>query len=180
MNQKLEQRSSPAWKSRYDFSPQPLVVVCRIATSRPARHESKTRLLTWRTANAKPRRLEPKDRIRELGDASVPFEFDIHAMIWSEDAPALECALHRHFLRMQMNKVNPRKEFFRLALADIRREVEGLGISAHWTMAAEAREYRETLKIEAQLRADPTAQAEWERHQMEIDPAPAEDAEEVL
>lgn len=126
------------------------------------------------------RRLEPKDRIRELGDASVPFEFDIHAMIWSEDAPALERALHRHFLRMQMNKVNPRKEFFRLALADIRREVEGLGIKPHWTMAAEAREYRETLKIEAQLGADPSAQAEWERYQMEMDPVAVEEAEEVL
>ena len=125
------------------------------------------------------RRLEPKDRIRELGDASVPFEFDIHAMLWSEDAPALERRLHKHFLRMQMNKVNPRKEFFRLALSDIRREVETLGLQSHWTMAAEAREYRETLRIEAQLREDPSAQAEWIQHQMEIDPVIAEEAEEM-
>lgn len=55
------------------------------------------------------RRLEPKDRVRELGDASVPFEFDIHAMIFSDDAPTLKRALHRHFLKQQVNKVNPRK-----------------------------------------------------------------------
>jgi hypothetical protein len=66
------------------------------------------------------RRLEPLDRVRELGDASVPFAFDVHAMIWSEDAPRLENALHKHFVRTQVNKVNPRKEFFRLSLPDIR------------------------------------------------------------
>jgi hypothetical protein len=57
------------------------------------------------------RRLEPLDRVRELGDASVPFEFDVHAMIYSEDAPALEKQLHRKFLKSQLNKINPRKEF---------------------------------------------------------------------
>lgn len=121
------------------------------------------------------RRLEPTDRIRELGDASVPFEFDIHAMIFSEDAPALEKTLHRHFLRQQMNKVNPRKEFFRLSIGDIRQEVEGMGIAAHWTMTAEAHDFRETLRIEQQIRENPEVEKEWTQHQLESEAEPLED-----
>lgn len=90
------------------------------------------------------RRLEPMDRVKELGDASVPFSFDVHAMIWAEDAPALETELHRTFQKNQVNKVNSRKEFFRLKLKDIREVIEARGIDIHWTMAAEAREYRES------------------------------------
>jgi len=115
------------------------------------------------------RRLEPLDRIRELGDASVPFEFDVHAMIFSDDAPGLEKKLHRHFLRQQINKVNPRKEFFRLALAEIRQELETLGVEPHWTMNALAREFRETLRIEDQIRENPVVAAEWTRHQIEAE-----------
>lgn len=121
------------------------------------------------------RRLEPIDRIRELGDASVPFEFDIHAMIYSEDAPSLEKKLHRHFLRQQVNKVNPRKEFFRLGIADIRSEVETLGVAAHWTMAAEAQHYRETLRIEQQIRENPAVEREWTRFQIEFAPTQEEE-----
>ncbi|MDC0750011.1 DUF4041 domain-containing protein [Polyangium mundeleinium] len=94
------------------------------------------------------RRLEPLDRVRELGDASVPFEFDVHALIPSEDAPALEHALHERFVRSQVNKVNPRKEFFRVALHDIRQELEQMKVDGTWTIAAEAREFRETQAIE--------------------------------
>ena len=65
------------------------------------------------------RRLEPMDRVRELGDASVPFPFDVHAIIESDDAPALENTLHKALALMQVNKVNPRKEFFRVSLSDI-------------------------------------------------------------
>lgn len=113
------------------------------------------------------RRLEPNDRIRELGDASVPFEFDVHAMIFNEDAPGLEKALHRHFLSKQVNKVNARKEFFRLSLADIRSELDVLGIETNWTMTAAAHEYRETLRIEQQIRENPAIAAEWSQHQLE-------------
>ena len=116
------------------------------------------------------RRLEPKDRVRELGDASVPFEFDIHAMLYSEDAPGLERTLHRRFLQQQMNKVNPRKEFFKVSLADIRREVEAMGLAAHWTMTAEAHAYRETLRIEQQIRENPAIAQEWTEHQLEYEP----------
>lgn len=112
------------------------------------------------------RRLEPLDRVRELGDASVPFEFDVHAMIFSDDAPGLEKQLHRHFLREQVNKVNPRKEFFRIDLPSIRKELESLGVETQWTMSAQALEYRESVRIEDQIRENPAVAAEWTRHQL--------------
>lgn len=107
------------------------------------------------------RRLDPLDRVKELGDASVPFQFDVHAIIESEDAPALEHALHQELALMQVNKVNPRKEFFRVPLADIRKLVERHGASASWTMTAAAAEYRETLAIEEQMKKDPAVQERW-------------------
>lgn len=122
------------------------------------------------------RRLEPLDRIKELGDSSVPFDFDVHALIFNDNAPSFERELHKHFLRVQMNKVNPRKEFFRASLKEIREEIEALGISAKWTMTAEAREYRESLSIEQALRENNLNQAEWEKHQMEIMPEETEEA----
>lgn len=94
------------------------------------------------------RRLEPQDRIDELGDASVPFRFDVHAMITSEDSPALEASLHDALNPHRMNKVNRRKEFFRTNLEEIRKAVEASGNhNVHWTMLAEATEYRESLAI---------------------------------
>lgn len=121
------------------------------------------------------RRLEPLDRVRELGDASVPFSFDVHAIIESDDAPALEHTLHQELALMQMNKVNPRKEFFRVKLEDIRALVEKHGLSVKWTMAAEAAEYRETLAIEERMKNDPDAQARWQEFYARI---AEEDAEE--
>ncbi len=94
------------------------------------------------------RRLEPLDRVRELGDASVPFAFDVHALLHSDDAPKLENELHRRFSDQQVNKVNSRKEFFRVGVREIRDVVDTLGIEANWTMKAEAAEYRESLAIE--------------------------------
>lgn len=107
------------------------------------------------------RRLDPMDRVRELGDASVPFKFDVHAIIESEDAPALEHALHQELALMQMNKVNPKKEFFKVPLADIKKLVEKRGLSVTWTMAAEAAEYKETLAIEEQMKKDPEIKKKW-------------------
>ncbi|WP_260613074.1 DUF4041 domain-containing protein [Vibrio cholerae] len=98
------------------------------------------------------RRLEPMDRIKELGDASVPFSFDVHAMIYSEDAPALEKALHKKFDIQSVNKVNPRKEFFSTTIAEVKQAVEQHGIrDARWTLKAEAAEYRESLTIAKSL-----------------------------
>jgi F0F1-type ATP synthase membrane subunit b/b' len=107
------------------------------------------------------RRLEPLDRVRELGDASVPFAFDVHAMIYSQDAPALETALHRRFLQDQVNKVNRRKEFFRLKLKDIRSVIDEMKHEVKWTMAAEAKDYHETLAMERQMQADPEFRKRW-------------------
>lgn len=70
------------------------------------------------------RRLEPMDRIDELGDASVPFDFDVHALIFSEDAPALEAALHRAFEDRKLNMINTRREFFRVSLDEIKSVVK--------------------------------------------------------
>lgn len=69
------------------------------------------------------RRLEPMDRIKELSSASVPFEFDVHAMIFSEDAPSLETKLHNHFRKQEVNKINQRKEFFKVSLDEIEKVV---------------------------------------------------------
>ncbi len=123
------------------------------------------------------RRLDPLDRVRELGDASVPFEFDVHAMIYSEDAPALERQIHKRFLKKQVNKCNPRKEFFKLGLNDVKAYLDSMDISCKWTLVAEARQYNETLKLEEEMRTDKQREAEWEHYQEVVDPV---DHEEVL
>lgn len=94
------------------------------------------------------RRLEPMDRIKELGSASVPFEFDVHAMIFSEDAPSLETTLHQHFRKQEVNKVNPRKEFFRVDLKQIEEVVkESHNATVDFTLVAKAEQYRESLRL---------------------------------
>jgi hypothetical protein len=122
------------------------------------------------------RRLEPLDRVRELGDASVPFEFDVHAMIYADDAPALERQLHKKFLKSQLNKINPRKEFFRLGINDIKNYIDHIGITCKWTLAAEAKQYRETLKLEEEMRTNKQLETEWEQYQEEVDPVTLEEA----
>ena len=107
------------------------------------------------------RRLDPEDRVRELGDASVPFPFDVHAMIYSEDAPDLEHKLHLAFDGRRVNLVNKRKEFFAVSLPDIEQVAQDHG-SVQFTLAAEAAEYRKTLALrEAQETAadEPASQA---------------------
>lgn len=120
------------------------------------------------------RRLEPLDRIRELGDASVPFGFDVHAMIYAEDAPKLERELHRKFLLNQINKTNPRKEFFRVTIAELKEMIERLGLTCNWTLAADAADYRESLAIDERIKSDPLVREQWLRHQMLIDPVTEE------
>ena len=91
------------------------------------------------------RRLDPEDRVRELGDASVPFRFDTHALIYSDDAPALETALHNEFDAHRVNVANYRKEFFRVELEDVEKAVQRLAPNANFFRDREAQEYRETL-----------------------------------
>ena len=87
------------------------------------------------------RRLYPEERIKELGDASVPFQYDVHAMIRSDDAPGLERKLHDEFDDLRVNKVNYRKEFFHVPLERIRAFVAANGLEATFTLAAAAGEY---------------------------------------
>lgn len=92
------------------------------------------------------RRLEPMDRIKELSSASVPFEFDVHALIFSDDAPSLESILHNTFREYEVNKVNHRKEFFSIPLEKIEKVVtEHHNATVQWTYDAAAEEYRESL-----------------------------------
>jgi Domain of unknown function (DUF4041)/Meiotically up-regulated gene 113 len=95
------------------------------------------------------RRLEPRDRVRELGDASVPFDFDVHAMIYSRDAPALENAFHRFLDAHRVNGINLRKEFFRVSLEEIERFAVQREPNVTLIRTAEARHYRETLALRA-------------------------------
>jgi hypothetical protein len=93
------------------------------------------------------RRLEPTDRIKELGDASVPFLFDIHAMIYSDEARTLEYELHKAFTNKKVNMLNYRKEFFNVTLDEIEEQIKKIGIEAEFSRLPEAMEYRETLAI---------------------------------
>lgn len=93
------------------------------------------------------RRLDPMDRVKELGDASVPFQFDVHAMVYSTDAPALECAFHQQFAARSVNLVNLRKEFFRVELDELEIFARQRGLTMSFTKLAEAREYRESVEI---------------------------------
>ena len=89
------------------------------------------------------RRLDPMDRVNELGDASVPFRFDVHALFFSENAVGVETALHQTFAAQRVNKVNHRREFFYATssevLAALRKQV---GAVTEFTETAAAEEYR--------------------------------------
>ena len=99
------------------------------------------------------RRLEPEERVRELGDASVPFPFDIHALIYSENAPELETKLHDHFWDRRVNWANNRKEFFHVSLEEVTAAIRECGLSADVLAVPEAKEYRQTVAaIEASMR----------------------------
>ncbi|WOO35978.1 DUF4041 domain-containing protein [Anaerocolumna sp. AGMB13020] len=94
------------------------------------------------------RRLQPMDRIKELSSASVPFEFDVHAMIFSTDAPALETSLHQYFEKQSVNKINLRKEFFKISIDEIESFVKSnYNNTVEFTKTALATEYRQSLQI---------------------------------
>lgn len=94
------------------------------------------------------RRLEPMERVNELGDASVPFNFDVHALIFTDDAPGLEAALHNAFEKKKVNKINPRREFFNVSLEEIKAEVrKNFDKTVEWIDVAEAEQYRQSLLL---------------------------------
>ncbi|AGC48029.1 hypothetical protein MYSTI_06756 [Myxococcus stipitatus DSM 14675] len=103
------------------------------------------------------RRLIPQDRIDELGDASVPFEFDVHAIIRTPDAPSLEAALHRTFTHRRVNRINERKEFFRATLDEIASAVREHHGEFELTRIAEAAEYRKSLAMTDETRTPAAA-----------------------
>jgi hypothetical protein len=93
------------------------------------------------------RRLDPLDRVKELGDASVPFQFDVHAVIYCDDAPKLENTLHRLFHHRRVNRINERKEFFRASLTEIAQAVLANHGEIEFLHEAEAQEYRKTVAM---------------------------------
>ena len=94
------------------------------------------------------RRLEPEERIAELSGASVPFKFDIHAMIFSNDAPKLEAALHNEFADKKVNLVNSRKEFFKVSLEEIKKVVyKNHDKAVDFINEPDAEQYRETIML---------------------------------
>ena len=96
------------------------------------------------------RRLDPQDRVDELGDASVPFNFDVHAMIFSDDAPALEAALHKAFEDRKLNMVNTRREFFNVTLDEIKKVVkENFDKTVEFIDVPDAEQYRISQKMKS-------------------------------
>jgi hypothetical protein len=93
------------------------------------------------------RRLEPNDRIKELGDASVPFEFDVHAMIFSKNAPKLEKKLHNDFSDYRVNKVNKRKEFFNIPIDELQKDLTNMDLNIKFLKEVEAMEYNLSKEI---------------------------------
>lgn len=103
------------------------------------------------------RRLVPEERVKELGDASVPFSFDMHAMVYSQDARALEDHMHKIFHERRVNMVNPRKEFFYLSIEEIIAALRQKGVDAEVKTTALAEEYRESKRLRALAKGDKTA-----------------------
>lgn len=98
------------------------------------------------------RRLDPMDRVAELGDASVPFNFDVHAMIFSDNAPALEAALHKAFENKKVNMVNTRREFFNVTLEEIEAVVKAnYDKTVEFVKLAPAEQYRESIRIKSEV-----------------------------
>ena len=90
------------------------------------------------------RRLDPQDRIDELGSASVPFRFDVHSFIFSEDAVGLETKLHQALNDKRVNKVNLRKEFFYSTVDELEALVNEIDPSAEFSKTMLAEEFRQS------------------------------------
>ena len=93
------------------------------------------------------RRLDPMDRVRELGDASVPFKFDVHALFFSDDAVSVETELHHRFADKRVNRINTRREFFYATPAEVREALKDIaGNLLEFTEEPEAEQYRLSLE----------------------------------
>lgn len=96
------------------------------------------------------RRLEPQERIDELGSASVPFPFDVHSFIFSENAVELENNLHKILDGQRVNKVNKRKEFFAIDINELERIVHKIDPSAEFKMTVLAEQYNQSLSLKGE------------------------------
>ena len=92
------------------------------------------------------RRLDPMDRIKELGDASVPFSFDVHSFIFSDDAVGLEAELHKRLHSKRKNKINNRKEFFDISIDELETLVQEINPAAEFNRTMVAMEYRQSIE----------------------------------
>ncbi|MCL1695143.1 GIY-YIG nuclease family protein [Lysinibacillus sp. BPa_S21] len=103
------------------------------------------------------RRMNPMERVDELGDASVPFKFDVHAMIFSDDAVGLEKDLHERLSNQRVNKVNLRKEFFETTIDDLEELVTSLDPTVEFRKTLIAQEYHRSLEIKEEMKANQIA-----------------------
>ncbi len=94
------------------------------------------------------RRLDPQDRINELGSASVPFKFDVHSFIFSDDAVSLEKELHEHLNNKRLNKVNMRKEFFKVTIEELEDLVMSIDPTAEFNRTMIAEEFYQSLSTD--------------------------------
>ena len=94
------------------------------------------------------RRLEPMDRVKELGDASVPFPFDVHSFIFSDDAVNLERTLHVELNERRVNKINLRKEFFRISVDELEEIVYRHQPTAEFNRTMLAEQYNQSLSTD--------------------------------
>lgn len=102
------------------------------------------------------RRLEPQERVNELGSASVPFKFDVHSFIFSDDAVALESKMHQILHSKRVNKVNMRKEFFKISLDELEAIVEEIDPTAEFSKTMLAEEYRQSISSDEIYSSDYT------------------------
>jgi len=114
------------------------------------------------------RRMDHEERIKELGDASVPFEFDVHAIIQSDNVPELEKNLHRNLTLHRVNKSNWRKEFFKVPLEKLKKIIEEEGHETEWTLKARALQWRETQEIEKRIEEDEHFKEQWASRQAKL------------
>ncbi|UOQ58993.1 DUF4041 domain-containing protein [Leucobacter rhizosphaerae] len=104
------------------------------------------------------RRLEPMDRVRELGDASVPFRFDVHALFFADDAVSIENMLHKEFSQDRINQVNLRREYFKTTPEQVLEALKQHNVEVlEFTIDPAAEEFRESQSIRAVLTSEPAA-----------------------
>ena len=106
------------------------------------------------------RRIDPQERIDELGSASVPFKFDVHSFIFSEDAVSLENQLHQKLNNQRVNKVNLRKEFFYSTVDELEQLVSSIDPTAEFTKTMLAEEFRQSLSTDQNYTAEQTTEEE--------------------